>query len=152
MALETELLADLIDRKHECLVHLWELSRRQIELVERNQIAMLLDLLVHKQRALSALNKIERALDPFRGQAPETRRWATPEDRRRCADRISACEGLLAEIVRQEKQAESELIVRRDETAAQLQGVHAAQEARGAYNSAAALPPQGIGLDLTSES
>jgi hypothetical protein len=42
---------------------------------------------------------------------------------------------LLNEIVALEKQSEAEMTVRRDATAAQLQGLYVSQEAQGAYTA-----------------
>lgn len=150
MTLETDTLADLIARKQQCLLGLREMGRRQRELVQRGEITLLLDLLSCKQGALFELQRIERALDPFRHQDPEGRRWRSADDRRCCAGRLAECESLLGEIVEQEKQSERELVRRRDEAAARLLGAHSASHARGAYTSS--FDPHGTQLDLLSES
>jgi flagellar biosynthesis/type III secretory pathway chaperone len=148
-ALETDLLAELIRRKLDCLVELREMGEKQLELVAEDRITDLLDVLSAKQRFLMELQRIERAMDPFRGQKPEQRRWRTPESRKDCARQIEECERLLAQIVVQEKQAEGELIRRRDAVAQRLQGVHSASQARGAYSDH--LQPGASQLDLLSE-
>jgi hypothetical protein len=132
-ALETSLLAELIRRKRDCLVELRDLGPRQLALVREVNMTTLLDVLSVKQRLLGELQKLERQLDPFRGQDPDARRWPTPEARQQTARRLAECEALLTQIVRQDEQSEEELIRRRRQTAIQLQGVHAAQRARGAY-------------------
>jgi hypothetical protein len=149
MEFETDLLADLIARKHRCLLDLRDLGRRQIELIERDEITRLLDLLSAKQSALTQLQRIERELAPFRGQDPEGREWRAPEARGQCARQLSECEALLGEIVGQERRSERELVRRRDEAALRLQGVHTASEARGAYVGTSDL--QGRQLDLLSD-
>ena len=82
---------------------------------------------------LVTLQRIERALDPFRNQDPEKRVWRSADDRAQCAEQLQQCETLLAEIVSQEKCCEVALIHRRDEAAARLQGAHLAGHARHAY-------------------
>jgi hypothetical protein len=95
------------------------------------------------------LQRIERTLDPFRGQDPEARRWQSPQHRGACAEQVQQCEALLAEIISQENCSERALVRRRDEVALRLQGAHLAGQARGAYT---AEPPHGVGqLDLLSE-
>ena len=131
--LETELLSDLIDRKRSCLVQLHEIGRKQLELVRRGTMTDLLELLATKQHVLMQLQQVESDLDPFRGDDPEQRCWQSPQKRQACADRLRDCETLLAEITAQERQSEQELIRRRDQIATQLEGVHAASYARGAY-------------------
>ncbi|MFH1921457.1 MAG: hypothetical protein ABIP48_16450 [Planctomycetota bacterium] len=150
MALETDLLAELVRGKLDCLGRLRDMGTKQLELVRADRIAELLDLLAAKHRVLVELQKIEKGLAPFRGQAPERRTWRTPEARRECARHLDACEAVLGEIVAQEKQSELELTRRRDRLSAQLQGVHLASQARGAYT---AQSPRGVtSVDLISES
>ena len=148
-ALESDLLADLIVRKRDCLVQLRDLGPRQLALVREGSMTTLLDLLSAKQRLLLELQRLERQLDPFRGQDPDARRWSTPETRQQTARRLAECETLLAQIVRQDKECEEELIDRRRRTAIRLQDVHAAHRARGAYLA----PGSGVAarLDLSSE-
>jgi len=132
-ALETDALAKLISAKRECLRQLRQLGRKQSDLIEGGEITALLDVLAAKQRPLIELQRIERALDRFRDQDPDRRRWRTPRDRQLCAEQLQQCEALLSEIVSQEKCSEAALIRRRDEAASRLQGAHLAQRASGAY-------------------
>jgi len=143
------LLAELIRAKRACLVALRDLGRKQFELIGSGNMSGLFDLLAAKQPLLGRLQGIEQALEPFRHQDPETRPWPSPEDRRRCAEQVAECEGLLAEILSQEKSAEAELVRRREETAVRLDGAHLAGRACGAY----AQPSAGAArqLDLLSD-
>jgi hypothetical protein len=148
--LDTDMLADLIRAKRTCLIQLRDMGRRQLELIDGGDMTTLLDLLAAKQRTLNQLQRVERALDPFRGQDPETRPWRSPDDRAACAEQLAQCEALLGEIVSQEKLSETQLVRRRDEAAARLQGAHLASHARGAY---AGVPYANVNqLDLSSES
>ena len=149
-ALDTDVLAGLINRKHDCLVQIHELGQRQDALIASEDVAQLLKLLAAKQRLLSELQQIEKALNPFRNQAPDTRTWRSRELRDHCATLLRRCEALLAEIVTKENEAETHLRRRRDEAAARLQGHHHASRARGAY-SAQGRSETGR-LDLSSES
>jgi len=146
---ETEILADLIRARHRCLVQLRDMGRRQFELIDAGNMTGLLDVLAAKQRTLLELQRIERSLDPFRNQAPESRRWRAPEVRACCAEQLRQCEALLSEIVCQEKYSEGLLVRRRDEAAARLRGAQLAGEARTAYTQ----PPQTSvhELDLLSD-
>lgn len=147
---ETDLLAELIGRRCDCLRELRDMGRWQLELIGKGTMTELLDLLSTKQRLLGELQRIERGLDPFRGQDPQARRWRSPERRQQCARQLEECESLVEEIVDRERQSERELTRRRDEVAAQLQGLHRAGQARGAYT---AQPGPGVSqIDLSSES
>jgi hypothetical protein len=147
---ETDLLAELIRQKLDCLVQLHDVGRRQFELVQADRMTELLDVLAAKQHVLMELQRIESRLDPFRAQDPESRRWRSPDQRQKCARQVAECETLLARIVSQEKQSERELIRRRDDAAVRLQGAHLASQARGAY--AEESPCDVSRLDLLSES
>lgn len=139
-ATETDILAELIHRKLLCLLHLYEMGKRQMEFIDTGNITALLDLLAIKQRSLSDLQRLESGLDPFRHQDPEARLWRTPEDRARCAEQARQCEGLLAAVLEQERRGERLLIARREETARQLEGAHLARNARNAYMGPAKRP------------
>ena len=147
--LETDKLAELIERKRDYLLSLREMGKRQMEFVADGEMTRLLDVLSAKQRVLNDLQRVERALDPYRDQDPETRLWRTPEARANCARLLDECERLLRETVEQERQSEAALTVRRDEAAVRLHGAHAAGRARGAYTNQG--PSSMSQIDLSSE-
>jgi hypothetical protein len=147
--IDTDLLAELIERKLECLVKLQEMGKRQFDFTRADRMTELLDVLAAKQRVLTRLQRIEQELAPFRDQDPSQRRWRTSKQRQRCAQQLKQCETLLAEIIAQEKQSEGELIRRRDDLADRLQGIHMASQARGAYTAESHPPVSRI--DLASE-
>jgi len=145
---DTNILAAIIQKKHECLVQLCALGRRQRELIEAADMTSLLDVLAVKQRVLLELQRMERLTDPYRDQSPEERTWSSPELRQRCAQQLQECEQLLQEIVRQEKESEQELIHHRDEAAQRLECFQHARQVSVAYTT---LPPEGAcRLDLSS--
>lgn len=145
--LETDVLAEIIHRKTRCLAQLRALGEKQLASTMSGSMSDLLDVLALKQQVLLQLQRIERELDPFRDQVPESRRWASPQARQQCAADLAECEAILADVVRQEKQSEQELVRRRDEAAAQLRGTQSASQARRAYLAPTAGPSQ---LDLSS--
>jgi len=149
-ASQTDILAQLICAKHQCLLQLRELGRRQLDLIESADMAGLLEVLSAKQHSISQLQRIEKALNPFRDDDPDGRQWNSNEDRQRCAEQLKQCETLFAEIVSQEKCSEGELIRRRDEAADRLQGAHLAGQVHGAYTSQPT--PHINQLDLHSQS
>lgn len=148
--LDTHLLTELMSRKFDCLIQLHELGRRQFQLVDSGEATQLLKLLSAKQMLITRLQEIEGELNPFRGQKPEERQWASPAARARCAELIERGQELFREIMLQEKRSEKRLIERRDEVAVRLQTAHTASQARGAY-LAEPHRPHGH-LDITSQS
>jgi hypothetical protein len=146
---DTDQLADLMAQKHDCLRNLCDLGRQQLELIGAGDLERLLKLLSAKQRLLVTLQTVETALDPFRDQLPEDRRWASAERREECAALATQCERLLGEIVQQERQSETRLVQHRDQAATRLEGAHVASEARGAYTADFNDSPGQ--LDLSSE-
>jgi flagellar biosynthesis/type III secretory pathway chaperone len=148
--LDTHLLTELMSRKFDCLVQLHELGRQQFQLVDSGDVSQLLKLLSAKQVLITRLQEIEGELNPFRGQKPEERLWASPAARARCAGLIERGQELFREIMLQEKRSENRLIERRDEVAVRLRVAHTASQARGAYLSEPRRP-QGH-LDISSQS
>jgi len=133
MTFETDQLAELMTSKCECLGQLAELGRRQLALIGKGDLAELLKVLAIKQRLLTALQSIERQLDPFRDQSPELRSWRSDELHAACQRLVVRCNSLLGEVMEQERQSESRLIENRDQAAIRLEGMHVAAQARGAY-------------------
>lgn len=146
---ETVRLAELIGRKHDLLAQLCDLGRRQIEFIQAGDMSQLFKVLAAKQRLLTALQTAERDLEPFRKDDPEARQWSSVEARRHCAEVRQRCENLLAEIICQERDSEQQLLVRRDETVHQLQGLHLAANTRAAY--ADETQPLSGQLDLSTD-
>jgi hypothetical protein len=135
--LPTDILARLVRARYSCLVQLRDLGRRQMELIDRGDVAGLLDVLSAKQKPLNDIQRIEKALDPYRTQDAQQRQWRSADDRAACARLVQQCETLLTEIVAQEKRCEEIMVQRRDATAARLQQLHSASRAQGAYAASA---------------
>ncbi|MFW6169283.1 MAG: hypothetical protein ACODAD_02255 [Planctomycetota bacterium] len=147
--LETDVLADLIGKKLSVLEQLRDLSRRQSNLVTDGDIQRLLSVLSAKQTLLNELQKIQKKLEPFRSQDPQSRFWRTPADRDRCRQLVQRSEALLGEIMVVEKQSESEMARRRDEAVARLHNVNSSAQATRAYTNSSG-SPRSV-LDLNSE-
>ena len=132
--METDRLTELIRQKLDVLTQLRDLSLRQIELVDADDgLDLLLRLLTAKQQLLNCLTALERQLDPFREQDPESRRWRSTLDRQRCADTSQCCRDLLEEVKQLEQKAMGSLTERRNNMAMQLQSTSSAAEAHNAY-------------------
>ena len=148
--METDLLTSLIDQKLASLEQIRQLSRRQSDLVARGEMTGLMNVLSVKQSLIIELTKLERQLDPFREQDPDSRQWRTPADRLHCRQLAERCSALLQEIMLIEKQCELELRARRDDVAHKLESIQHAAHARAAYIEFA--PQHGAcQLDLTSD-
>ncbi len=147
---ETDLLVELIGKKLGILEQLRDLSRRQSDLISDGDIQRLLAVLSAKQTLLAELQKIQKRLEPYRKQDPDTRTWRSPDDRERCRQLAERCEALLGEIMLVEKQSESEMARRRDDAIARLQGAHSSAQATRAYVNSPG--PRNSTLDLSSES
>jgi len=168
MSLSTDKLADLVDKRHRCLLQLRDLGGKQSEMIAAGEMGPLLRLIGTKNQLIAALQTIEKELTPFHAEDPDSRAWPTPAARAQCAEQAGKCQHLLAELMELERQNERSMIARRDQVATQLQSAQAASTARGAYqqhqrsastgphNPAASpvvsLPnDQGYRLDLHSE-
>ena len=147
--LPTDILMQLVRARYTCLVQLRDLGRRQMELIDEGDITALLDVLSVKQKPLSDIQRVEKALDPYRGQDPQQRSWTSPHDREACARLVEQCETLLKEIVDLEKRCEEIMVEKRNITANRLLELRSAGRAKGAYTAAT---HAGISqIDLSSE-
>jgi hypothetical protein len=133
----TNQLATLVQRKLEILTLLARLGQQQLALIDGGDMGLLMKLLSVKQALLSQLQEAERQLDPFRADDPDARTWASAEARAECQRQASECSQRLTEVMQWEKQAERQMVLRRDSAAARLQGVHTAAEATSAYTAGA---------------
>jgi hypothetical protein len=131
----TEQLAELIRRKHQILVQLRDVGRRQADLVGRGEITALLKLLAGKQQLIVGLQDLERELKPFFAQHPDSRVWRSAADRARCAQMANECNTMLEEVVALEKRGAEKMDARKNEVAEQLQQAHAATHIRNAYQA-----------------
>ncbi len=131
----TTRLAELISNKRQILVQLREIGERQNDVVAGGDIGTLLKLLATKQQLISALQGLERELNPYYGEDPERRHWNSAEERARCAQQAAECNALLEHVVRLEKLGAEKLTLRRNEVAEQLQQVHTAAHVRSAYEA-----------------
>jgi len=164
--LTTDKLADLIGKRLACLKQLCAIGRKQSELIAADKIGDLLRLISTKQRLILALQAIERELNPFHAQHPESRVWSSPQARQQCAAQAEACQALLAEVMKLEQANEQQMTVRRDQIGGQLNAAASANKVHGAYQaqkyrtdakSPAApagqkLQPSHTSLDLSSNS
>jgi hypothetical protein len=131
----TEQLAELIERKHQILVQLRDVGKRQMEFVLSRDTASLIKLLAAKQSLISALQEIERDLSPFSSEQPERRVWKTEAARTRCAEQATESSAMLREIVELERQGVDQMTIHRNQIADQLHQFHAAVDVRNAYQA-----------------
>ena len=143
---DTDRLAALVQAKLKILEMLARLAQRQLELAKHGESAELLKLLAAKQTVLGQLNQVERQLDPFRAQDPESRVWRSAADRQRCQHDAARCDELLAETMQVERQGEAALLHRRDQAASALASASAAGEVQAAYSGPRSLPAASIHL------
>ena len=135
-AMETDILVQLIHAKHACLLQLRNLGRRQLELIEAGNLSGLLDLLSAKQRPLLELQRTERAINPFR-PGPRAPPLAVARDPPPVHRQIEECDALLRESSPRKNRAKRSCRSVATRRPAQLQGMHAAGQARGAYTAPA---------------
>ena len=150
--LTSERLADLIAKRHACLLQLRELGQKQSAMIDAGEMGALLRLIAAKNRLIVAMQAIETELAPFHDQDPDSRNWSTPQARAACAEQAAQCRVLLEEVMRLEQENEQLMTSRRDQVASQLQASQAASTARGAYQAqqlAAPHMPRSIGAAAT---
>lgn len=151
----TETLAKLVRQKRQLLEQLIVIAERQAVLVKNGEMAELIRMIAGKQQLINALQSIERGLNPFRGQDPESRVWKSPADRAACAQDSNACGELVQKLFAMEQESEKTLTERRDVVSDQLRKTRSTKHAVNAYQQAPGGPhtkaqPPSV-LDMTSE-
>ena len=149
--LTTNTLAELIDRRHDCLRELLGLARQQQELATSGDVDGLLTILGRKQPYLEALQRISTALKPFREDDADERVWADPSHRVHSQRRWDECAALYDQIVGLERTSEAVLRERRDQVSRQLDASHSSHQVHRAYLHGTQPPAGQTGgqLDLT---
>lgn len=127
---------DWLEKKRTLLTHLLAVGRQQLDLITAGDLTSLLKMLASKQRVLDGLQLVQQQLAPFFALEPQDRRWANGAEREQCAALVDQCEAILVEIMELERRCEKQLTIRRDDAAAELQGMHQSAQVRGAYESA----------------
>ena len=140
-------LSQLVTQRLRILEELLEMGRRQREVVAAGDTERLMTLLVAKHKLLRQLQVIERSLDPFREEDPESRRWRSPQDRAACRAAMERSTQILRQIEELDRHAESELVKQRAATEQQLQGLDHAHQARSAYLDVGGGVPSRLDLD-----
>jgi hypothetical protein len=147
----TAILAELLGRKHDCLVQLHALGVRKQELIDVGAVgADLFGILGETQQLIEQLQQCERGLDPYRDDDPARRVWSSEAERVRCSGLAERSARLLTEVLERDARCEAVLRRRSDETAAQLALVNSGVTARGAY--APDTDRYASSFDVTSES
>ncbi len=147
---ETDLLVQLIDQKHEVLTQLHTLSQYQLRLAGHDDyLEDLMRVLAAKQTLIERLTRIDRQLDPFRQQNPDTRPWRSASERAQCSQAAKRCEVLLTELKQIEQESTAAVTVHRDEIARLLRDAQQSSDSVVAYNNLDTHTSSGF--DLTAE-
>jgi len=132
---DTDRLDQLVRCKHAVLTQLRDLARKQLKLADKQDAAPMLSLLAVKQQLLDQLVGIEAALDPFRSQDPQQRRWRSDEARARCAETSQQCQTLLQEVMDLDRRGAEVLRARQAQHKAKIDSAHQAANAHTAYTA-----------------
>ncbi len=148
---ETDQLVQLIDQKHEVLTQLLTLSQYQLRLAGHDDhINDLMRVLSAKQTLIDRLTRIDRTIDPFRQQDPESRVWRSSSERTQCSQTAQQCEVILDELKAIEQRSTEVVTSHRDEIAALLRQAHTSSDSVTAYNNLDTHNTS-CGFDLTAE-
>ncbi|MEO1498029.1 MAG: flagellar export chaperone FlgN [Planctomycetota bacterium] len=139
----THTLAELVARRRYLLERLLVACGKQGELVGAGDTTELLKLLGAKQTLIDGLRETEQLLDPFRGEDPATRHWASQQARATCAADAEQCSRLLAAVRQLEEKHGRQMAERRDVIADQLQTIHRGHQVATAYQPHA-VPGAGV--------
>lgn len=129
----TDRLADLMAERLRTLGELVKLARRQRELAHEGSLVGVVEALSAKQPYVDRLLAIERDLNPYRDEDPETRVWRDEEAKTRTRRMAELSQPLLAETLAIETECERILVALKEETATQLGAAQGAEAVRRGY-------------------
>ncbi|MEX0793674.1 MAG: hypothetical protein WD045_11090, partial [Pirellulaceae bacterium] len=133
----TDRLTDLIERKHDVLTQLCKLSACQFRLAGHDDhVDDLMRVVATKQTLIERLLNLDREIDPFRAEPPESRTWRTTAERSRCSGLARECQAMLDELRSLEEQGTQRVQTHRNEISRQLQETHAQAGSLSAYQNA----------------
>src|SRR5712671_6008849 len=128
----------LVDRQHELLLRLDEMSRRQMGLIDEDRDDRLLELIGERQHVIDKLQKTAALLEPLRPAWSETMATlpaGVKDSVRRGLDAVSM---LIDQINNRDEEARRRLAKRRDEIAIELLNIGRGRGAVAAYAGAGA--------------
>jgi hypothetical protein len=144
----TDLLADLMAQRLGTLDELVKLARRQRELAREGSLVGVVEALTAKQPFVDQLLAIERALNAYRDDDPDSRVWRSDELRSRTRRMAELSQPLLAETLSIETECERLLTVLKEDVGTQLQMGQGVDVARRGYAGKTARRGS---LDLSTE-
>jgi hypothetical protein len=144
----TDLLADLMAQRLGTLDELVKLARRQRELAQEGSLVGVVEALTAKQPFVDQLLAIERALNAYRDDDPDSRVWRSDELRSRTRRMAELSQPLLAETLSIETECERLLTVLKEDVGTQLQMGQGVDVARRGY---AGKTTRRGSLDLSTE-
>jgi hypothetical protein len=108
------------------------LSVRQMELIESEDDAAILQVLSQKQQLLEEFSRAPQQTQ-FRQQWRASRDALTPDLRSDCERMLAECEAVLDDVLQREQAGADRLAARRDNSQQQLQMITHGAQAHGAY-------------------
>ena len=142
---QTDLL-DVLQRRREYCRAMLELSRRQAGLIDDENFAELLQLIVQKQRVLEHLAELGQTFGGIVDFWKSARDRLAADTRSKCQAAIDDAESLLAESMALEKQGTEALSQRRDETQDRLKEIGEESNGLAGFGSS---PPRPRFLDTS---
>ena len=124
-AFDTDVLADLATRRHECLRQLHALGVRQLELIDVEDMTTLLGVLAASSACWVRCRNWSAAWIRSASRIPNSGARRHSAGSPACAELISQSQALFAEIIAHEKEGETRMQTHRDQAAARLQGANA---------------------------
>ena len=129
----TQLLYDLILEQRKILLELKHFAETQLQIVQENELGKLVSLLATKQQAIQRLQDVDRRLNPFRDQDPDSRQWSSTEQRDECRRMAKECPRLLADVMKLEQASEEILTQQREQVTQQVDQSIARSQAAASY-------------------
>jgi hypothetical protein len=128
----------LLERQHELLMRLDEMSRRQMTLIEQDRAERLLELIGERQHVIDQLQKASELLDPLRPAWSETISTLPEREQEAVRSRLDSISMLMDQINARDEDARRQLARRRDQIAVELMSIGRGRGALAAYGGGGA--------------
>lgn len=131
----TDLLLGCMRQRCEILEALRTLAESQAMTAGQAEIDLMLGVLGRKQALFEELADVQRLLQPYMHDDPESRLWRTPQQRQQCRQLAELGQRILRETMHIEQQTLEDMTLRRDAVATQLQDGQDSILAQTAYRA-----------------
>ena len=116
--------SELIRSEEEILKRLLIVSQRQLELVQAEDAAVLIQHLGQREKLWNEFKLLEQQLEPHKGIPQEQRKWNSTDERQMTEATLNRCKSLMEQILENDQVSLTTMAAKKEEMEAKLNQVH----------------------------